>query len=86
LLTDNKKRETIRVIVHLLKGLKMTPTKTTAREVKIGDFVQFTDGGPVWIRGAYDRASKKYSFYSADDINKERFVSGNKAVVVGFTY
>jgi hypothetical protein len=64
----------------------MELTKKTARELKQGEFVQFKAGGPVWVRGSYDRTCKTYRFYSADDVNRERFTSGDKTLFIGFTY
>ena len=40
----------------------------------------------VYIRGAYDRPSKTYSCYEANDINKEIFLKGETEVHTGFTY
>lgn len=68
----------------------MTNTGAVAQmmvsKVKQGEYVRFTENGPVWIRGGYDRESKTYSFTSFDDMNKERFAKGTKKVFVGFTF
>lgn len=34
----------------------------------------------VWVRGWYDRSTKKYAIYRFDDICHERFVSGKRRV------
>lgn len=51
-----------------------------------GEFIRFAENGPVYIRGDYDRALKKYSVYKFDDISAERFIKGEKIVFVGFTF
>jgi hypothetical protein len=40
----------------------------------------------VYIKGEYDRASKTYSVYEAEDINNEMFVARDTRVYAGFTY
>ena len=40
----------------------------------------------VYVRGAYDRASKRYSCYETNDVNKEIFLKGETEVHTGFTY
>ena len=40
----------------------------------------------VWIRGEYDRTEKRYSAINWDDMNRERFLSGNREVFVDFTF
>lgn len=40
----------------------------------------------VYIRGEYDRESKKYGCQKFSDINAERFIKGNTTVYTGFTF
>lgn len=54
--------------------------------LKKGEYIRFKPFGPVWIRGEYDRSSKKYSVIHTDDMCKERFIKGDKIVLIGFDY
>ena len=65
--------------------------QSTARQIAQGEYVTFTDiaepkAAQVWVRNHYDRASKKYSFTNFDDCNKEKFVAGDKACFIGFSF
>ena len=39
-----------------------------------------------YVKGEYDRSSKKYSCYKYYDVNDERFFNGNKKVFVEFEF
>ena len=61
-------------------------TQTTVKQVKKGEFITFkyfddsVEDVPerlVWIRGDYDRSSRKYSCYKFSDVNHERFVKAD---------
>jgi hypothetical protein len=57
------------------------------KDVKKGDYIKLTpESKKVYVKGDYDRASKQYGIWEAEDISAERFISGNRTVVVGFTY
>lgn len=62
--------------------------QTTARATKKGDYVKFkaTESAPIWVRGEYCRASKKYGFHAFDDVNHEMFKKADFVVFVGFTF
>lgn len=61
--------------------------KVNLNTVKIGDYIKLSESSTVvWVRGEYDRSSKKYSIYKFDDINHESFKSGNRAVFIGFDF
>ena len=60
--------------------------QTTIRAVKPNDFFQLSPDGPVWIRGDFDRAVKKFWCSKVEDINAGRFMKGDKIVYDGFTY
>ena len=62
--------------------------QTTAKSTKKGDYVKFkaTESAPVWVRGEYCRASKKYSFHAFNDVNRETFKKADSVVYVGFTF
>ena len=40
----------------------------------------------VWIRGEYNRTSKQYEVSNWADINRTRFLKGEREVCVGFTF
>ena len=56
----------------------------TIRNLKPGDYFRLvTKRGlqsPVYIKGDYDRASKRFSIYKFENINAERFVKGSALV------
>lgn len=59
----------------------------TLRNVKPGDFVKRkADSKAVYIKGAYDRATKSFELKDVEDINRCIYVKADKLVVVGFTY
>ena len=64
----------------------------TIRDAKIGEFIVLSDPrgrerlSPVWIRGEYDRASKRYSMTSSHDFSRERFMKGDRVVWSEFEY
>jgi hypothetical protein len=58
-----------------------------ARDVKKGEFVKRKpDAKKVYIRGDYDRASKRYSLQDWDDISREVWVKGSAPLFVGFEF
>lgn len=59
---------------------------TELRNVKKGDFFMLNESGRVYIRGEYERSSRKYSYSPADDFCRECFAKGSRKVLVGFTY
>lgn len=61
---------------------KQSPIKSLPR----GEFVQLKEGGPVWVRGDYDRGSKSYELQSWDDANKFIYRKGSALVYHGFTF
>lgn len=57
------------------------------RDVKKGAFVRLSDTTEkTYIKGDYDRASKRFSLIDCDDMNHERFVKADKIVYTDFTY
>ena len=61
---------------------------TPLRDVKPGEYVRLKPSptAPVWIRGEYDRTTKRYSLTKADDVNHESMRKGDLVVYIGFTY
>ena len=63
----------------------------TIREAKKGQYITLKPieeprESQVWIRGEYDRESRKYSLINFADINRERFVKGSTEAFVDFTF
>ena len=55
-------------------------------KLKKGEFFKLSDNGCVYVRGDYDRSSKKYECYKYDDVNSFRYLKGCKEVVVDFIF
>lgn len=60
----------------------------TIREIKKGEFFRLTasESAPVWVKGYYVAAEKKYEAYKYEDTNRETFLKGNRRVFVEFTF
>jgi hypothetical protein len=59
----------------------------TIKSVKPGDYIKRKiDAQTVYIRGAYDRATRSFSCVDANDMNREIFIKTGKTVFIGFTY
>lgn len=58
--------------------------KTTIKQLKKGSLFKLkdTESAPIWVRGEYDRSSKKFSTYKYYDVFHERFVKGDTEVFV----
>lgn len=56
------------------------------REVKKGDLVRLRKNGGVYIRGDYDRESKRYELTKWDDVSKTSYYRGDRKVFIGFTF
>jgi len=57
------------------------------RDVKPGEyFKRKPDARAVFVRGAYDRSSKRIGATDFDDINRELFIKPDAIVFVGFTF
>ena len=58
------------------------PLKT----VKKGDYFRLVGGKSVYVKGDYDRSSKKYECCRFDDANAFRLFKGDKMVDAEFTF
>ncbi len=61
------------------------------RELKKGEYftfmsVQYPSESIVWVRGEYDRETKRYIVYKFNDINKYRLVKGDMNVYQDFVF
>jgi hypothetical protein len=55
--------------------------------IKQGEFVKRkADAVKVYIRGDYDRASKRYSLTDAEDMSRQVWVKKGCQLFIGFTY
>lgn len=60
--------------------------KIELRKVKQGEFFKLNENGRIYIRGYYERSSKRYEAYWFDDVNHESFIKGSRIVIVDFEY
>ena len=60
----------------------------TVKKLGEGEFFRLKDSetAPVWVRGGYLPACRKFSCHKFDDINHERLMNGDTSVFVGFTF
>lgn len=59
----------------------------TLRNVKPGDFIRRKpDAKKIYVKGAYDKASKTFSLTDFDDANREIFIRASATVYVGFDF
>ena len=55
--------------------------------VKPGEYIKRkADSKTIYIKGAYDKASKSFSCIDVEDICREVFIKADKPVFIGFTY
>lgn len=64
--------------------MKPVPLST----VKRGELVRLSpsETAPVWVRGEYDRSTRRYSLQSWDDISRTTTRKATALVHVGFTF
>lgn len=56
-------------------------------QVKPGDYVmRKPDSKIIFLKGAYDRSTKRFSLTDTEDINREIFLKPETLVYIGFTY
>jgi len=56
------------------------------KDLKIGEYFKLKTNGRVYVRGEYERSSKRYSYYDFDDVNREHFAKGDKEVITDFEF
>lgn len=57
------------------------------RDLPVGEYVKRKpDAKATYIRGQFDRASKRYSLADCDNVGREIWVRGDTFVFVGFEY
>lgn len=72
----------------------LTKQQVPLRELPLGEYFMLNDPNnceqaderKVYVRGEYDRTSRKYSVYKYVNVNAERFIDGNRLVWVGFYF
>lgn len=55
-------------------------------ELKKGDFFKLSENGWLYVRGDYDRSSKRYECYEIDDVNGCRYLEGSKDIISVFIF
>lgn len=55
---------------------------TRVKDLRAGQMFKMVDNenAPTWIKGYYDRTTKKYECYKYDDTNHEQFLKGTREV------
>jgi hypothetical protein len=60
---------------------------TTIEKVKKGDYFKLKpESNIVYVRGDYNRFTKRYEAYKFEDINSFREFKKGKEVIIGFTF
>lgn len=62
--------------------------QTELRNVKHGEFFRLADSetAPVWVRGDYNRSSKKFEAYKYYDVNYWNEFRGSRIVFIDFIF
>ena len=63
-----------------------TASTATVESIARGEFVRRKADGKVFIRGEYDRATRRFSLEDANDIGREVFVKRGTVLHIGFDY
>jgi hypothetical protein len=64
-----------------------TMQQAIIKAVKQGEYIKRkADAKTVYIKGAYDRASKSFECTDTEDMNKQIYIKADKPVFIGFTY
>lgn len=59
-------------------------TTITIKDLKVGDYFKLKENGRVYVRGSYNRSTKKYEYYDFDDVNRFHDCKGSKQVIIDF--
>lgn len=59
---------------------------TLLKDVKKGDLVRLRKDGGVYIRGDYDRETKRYELTKWDNASAASYYRGDRTVYIGFTF
>lgn len=62
--------------------------QTELRNVKHGEFFRLANSetAPVWVRGDYNRSSKKFEAYKYYDVNYWNEFMGSRIVFIDFIF
>lgn len=62
--------------------------QTELRNVKHGEFFRLANSetAPVWVRGDYNRSSKKFEAYKYYDVNYRNEFRGSRIVFIDFIF
>ena len=61
------------------------------KEVKKGEYftkkeIEYPTERQVWVKGDYDKSTKKYECHRFDDVNTFTYVNGTKEVYTDFIF
>lgn len=78
--------------IFLVKG-SVIKNAIKLRDLKEGDYFCLKSLGEkeakdsqIWIKGEYDKSSRKYSCTKFSDVNHEHLFDGNKLVFIDFIF
>lgn len=53
----------------------------TIKQLKVGDYFKLKSNGRVYVRGKFERISKRYSYCDFNDVCSEHFAKGDREVI-----
>ena len=59
---------------------------TTIKQAPKGEYIRIGQSAVVYIKGDYDRTSKRYELSRFDDVNSFRYVKGTTVCTIGFDF
>lgn len=62
--------------------------KRKIKELASEEFFRLSESetAPVWVRGEYNRSTRKYECYKYEDVNTWSEFNGSRMVFAGFEY
>ena len=59
---------------------------TSVKQAPKGEYLRIGKTTTVYIKGNYDRTSKRYELVKSEDVNSLRYVKGTAACTIGFDF
>lgn len=54
------------------------------KQLKVGDLFKLKPNGRIYVRGTYNRDSRKFEYYDYDNIGRWHECKGDKEVITDF--
>lgn len=61
-------------------------TEKTIKGLKVGEYFKLHPNGRVYVRGEYNRSSKRYEYCDFDDVNRWHEAKRDKPVITDFEF